>query len=282
MTVLQRVILPALLLVGGIPGLAQTTTSNAVPASTHADVDVRDPVWYPGDTERLKPLVHKLAANIWLDQKDIWTSPFHMKKSDAKWWLGFGAVTGALIATDHESSKLFENSQGQDCVGQSRVESRRVLHADSAGCRILWLRRTSRRSESAGSGGARHGDADRQPDRRGITEDGDAPQSPRFHARMPAISSREAPRSLPVTPSSPGLSRRCSPTSMAAKAKWSRLSPIALRPSSVRPVSPHRNTTRPISCWAQAWAGSSAGTSTRPTWITRFTTRRCCTRRLCR
>lgn len=113
MTVLPRVIFPALLLVSGIPGLAQTDTPNAVPASTHTVGDIRDPVWYPGDTERLKPLVHKLAANVWLDQKDIWTSPFRMKKSDAKWWLGFGLVTGALIATDHDSSKVFENSPGQ-------------------------------------------------------------------------------------------------------------------------------------------------------------------------
>ncbi len=109
MTVLQRAILPVLLFAGSVPGLAQTTAANAV--------DVRDPVWYPGDTERLKPLIHKLAANVWLDQKDIWTSPFRMKKIDAKWWIGFGAVTGALIATDHRTSTAFENSRGEIAWG---------------------------------------------------------------------------------------------------------------------------------------------------------------------
>ncbi len=75
--------------------------------------DARDRIYYPGDTERLKPLGRKLFSNIWLDQKEIWTSPFRMHRGDAKWWIGFGAVTGALIATDRDSSTLFKNSQGQ-------------------------------------------------------------------------------------------------------------------------------------------------------------------------
>jgi len=48
-----------------------------------------------------------------MDQKEIWTSPFHMHKSDAPYWLGFGAVTAALIATDHQTSHALENSPGQ-------------------------------------------------------------------------------------------------------------------------------------------------------------------------
>src|ERR1700682_3244665 len=75
--------------------------------------DARDRVYYPGDTERVKPLARKLVGNVLLDQKDIWTSPFHMHKSAAKWWLGFGALTAALIATDHHTSTLLENSKGQ-------------------------------------------------------------------------------------------------------------------------------------------------------------------------
>src|SRR5437879_8252109 len=38
--------------------------------------DPRDRVFYPGDTEKLKPLVEKLGGNLLLDQKEIWTSPF--------------------------------------------------------------------------------------------------------------------------------------------------------------------------------------------------------------
>jgi membrane-associated phospholipid phosphatase len=75
--------------------------------------DPRDRVYYPGDTERIKPLGVKLFGNVLLDQKQIWTSPFHMNRSNAKWWIGFAAVTGALIATDRRTSHVLENSTGQ-------------------------------------------------------------------------------------------------------------------------------------------------------------------------
>jgi membrane-associated phospholipid phosphatase len=79
--------------------------------------DPRDRIYYPGDTERIRPLGAKLVGNILLDQKQIWTSPFHMRKQDSKWWVGAGAITAALIATDHKSSTLFENSPGQIAWG---------------------------------------------------------------------------------------------------------------------------------------------------------------------
>jgi membrane-associated phospholipid phosphatase len=75
--------------------------------------DPRDRIYYPGDTERFKPLMRKLGGNILLDQKEIWTSPFRMNRQNAKWWLGFGAATAALIATDHRTINTFENSPGQ-------------------------------------------------------------------------------------------------------------------------------------------------------------------------
>jgi len=75
--------------------------------------DARDRIYYPGDTEAVKPLAKKLFGNMLLDQKEIWTSPFHMHKSDAKWWILFGAATAVLIATDRDSSTLLENSKGQ-------------------------------------------------------------------------------------------------------------------------------------------------------------------------
>lgn len=96
-----------------LPGMAQ----NPEPSDPQADAaprqekelpnplsDARDRVFYPGDTERLKPLVAKLGGNMLLDQKEIWTSPFHINRGNAKWWIGFGAATAALIATDHISA----------------------------------------------------------------------------------------------------------------------------------------------------------------------------------
>src|SRR4051794_11838655 len=73
--------------------------------------DARDRIFYPRDTERWKPLARKLAGNVLLDQKEIWTSPFHMHARDAKWWIGIGGVTAALIATDHSTSTAFNNSR---------------------------------------------------------------------------------------------------------------------------------------------------------------------------
>jgi hypothetical protein len=67
----------------------------------------------------VKPLLWKLGGNILLDQKEIWTSPFHMHAGDAKWWIGFGAATAALIATDHTTSTALENSKGQITWGNN-------------------------------------------------------------------------------------------------------------------------------------------------------------------
>jgi len=75
--------------------------------------DARDRVYYPGDTERAGPLLRKLAGNLLLDQREIWTSPFHMRRGDAIWWLGFGAATAALVATDHRTINTFENGRTQ-------------------------------------------------------------------------------------------------------------------------------------------------------------------------
>ncbi|HXJ42029.1 MAG TPA: phosphatase PAP2 family protein [Bryobacteraceae bacterium] len=75
--------------------------------------DKRDLVYYPGDVEHLKPFTRKLLSNIWLDQKTIWTSPFHMTRDDAGWWAGLGAITAAAIVTDRRTTHALENSAGQ-------------------------------------------------------------------------------------------------------------------------------------------------------------------------
>src|SRR3982751_6507427 len=82
-----------------------------------ASTDARDRIYYAGETERVKPLARKLFSNIVLDQKEIWTSPFHIHSKDAKWWIGFGSITAALIATDHQTSTALENSKVQVAWG---------------------------------------------------------------------------------------------------------------------------------------------------------------------
>ena len=77
--------------------------ANTVEANTGGDdsdsktppvEDNRDRIFYPGDTESPKPLLRKLALNIVLDEKDIFTSPFHANRHNALEWLVPIAVTG--------------------------------------------------------------------------------------------------------------------------------------------------------------------------------------------
>jgi len=76
-------------------------------------LDRRDRIFYPGDTERPKPLMRKLFLNIVLDQEGIFTSPFHVNRHNALEWLVPMAATGALIASDTHITNAFENSHGQ-------------------------------------------------------------------------------------------------------------------------------------------------------------------------
>src|SRR5438552_4096573 len=46
-------------------------------------LDRRDRIFYPGDTERPKPLLRKLFLNIVFDQEEIFTSPFHANRHNA-------------------------------------------------------------------------------------------------------------------------------------------------------------------------------------------------------
>ena len=57
--------------------------------------------------------VKDIARDIVRDQKQIWTSPFHIKRQNAKWWLIFGAATAALIATDRQTSQQLPNTGDQ-------------------------------------------------------------------------------------------------------------------------------------------------------------------------
>jgi membrane-associated phospholipid phosphatase len=45
-------------------------------------------------------LLKHAVENTLLDQKPIWTGPFHMTEGDAKWWALFGAGTGVFIVYD--------------------------------------------------------------------------------------------------------------------------------------------------------------------------------------
>jgi hypothetical protein len=89
------------------------TGDSASPEQSSPLLDKRDRIFYPGDTERAKPLARKLLLNILLDQEQIFTSPFRMNRHNAPWWLLSAATTAGLIAADRHIADSFENSNGQ-------------------------------------------------------------------------------------------------------------------------------------------------------------------------
>ena len=93
--------------------LAQTENPSTLPEQPPPILDRRDRIFYPGDTERLKPLGRKLGLNILLDQEEIFTSPLHMNRHTAPVWLISAAAIGGLIVADRHIANSFENSRGQ-------------------------------------------------------------------------------------------------------------------------------------------------------------------------
>jgi membrane-associated phospholipid phosphatase len=99
---LFRLVLPVALAYSVTASAQIQTASNAAAAP---QLDVRDRNVYIDDPAAPGSLIKKGITNVLLDQKEIWTSPFHMRKKDVKYLLLFGAATAALIATDHKVSK---------------------------------------------------------------------------------------------------------------------------------------------------------------------------------
>jgi membrane-associated phospholipid phosphatase len=59
----------------------------------------------PEQTASSSQTVKKIFTNFGSDQKAIWTSPFHIRHDDAKWWALFGLGTAALIGTDRTTQR---------------------------------------------------------------------------------------------------------------------------------------------------------------------------------
>ncbi len=78
------------------------------PSKPDDSFNVADPTFSaPDPTNVIGP---RLLKNIADDQEAIWTSPAHLRVSDADWLVPLGAITGILLATDSEFSKHLSNS----------------------------------------------------------------------------------------------------------------------------------------------------------------------------
>ena len=87
----------------------QTNTQGQPPAqqpSAQQPPAVQDPaqIVRPSETASPPSTVRKILTNVWSDQKVMWTSPFHTKPEDRKWWGLFGVGTAALIVEDRRIS----------------------------------------------------------------------------------------------------------------------------------------------------------------------------------
>jgi len=59
----------------------------------------------------------RMPKYVLIDQKKIWTSPFHTPKHEIKYWLIFGGITGGLIAADKHIENAAPNSSTLRQVG---------------------------------------------------------------------------------------------------------------------------------------------------------------------
>lgn len=60
-----------------------------------------------------------MPSNILHDQKDLWASPFRIKRQNVKWWIAMGAVTGVLIANDRRASRELPNTSDQQAFSSN-------------------------------------------------------------------------------------------------------------------------------------------------------------------
>jgi hypothetical protein len=68
-----------------------------------------------GKPKRKASSENKFLVHILEDQRAIWTSPFHLKGTDARWLAPLGLSTIALVATDrHTSGELVEHGDNPD------------------------------------------------------------------------------------------------------------------------------------------------------------------------
>src|SRR5207244_1673073 len=63
--------------------------------------------------EQTHSIERRMVSRLLTDQKEIWTSPFHTSRADARWWLIMGSTTAALIPADHWLATQLPNTADQ-------------------------------------------------------------------------------------------------------------------------------------------------------------------------
>jgi membrane-associated phospholipid phosphatase len=83
--------------------LMLSAAQQSAPADTALDVQPGEAAIKDKDLYDATGYVHpfrRMPRFVLVDQKKIWTSPFHTSKDDAKWWAIWGGTVGGLIVAD--------------------------------------------------------------------------------------------------------------------------------------------------------------------------------------
>jgi len=79
-------------------------------SSMSAQAPASTPTPQPSPTPSLEKRFFK---NILQDQRAIWTSPFHLRRGDAKWLAPLGVMTAALYTTDRYTARALHDNRTQ-------------------------------------------------------------------------------------------------------------------------------------------------------------------------
>ncbi len=90
------VLIGVLSICGNFAALAQQTAPASSPTSQPVSADPAASIPHPNESKFLTHLAE--------DQKDIWTSPFHLQPADAKWLVPMSGIATGLFVSDPQSS----------------------------------------------------------------------------------------------------------------------------------------------------------------------------------
>jgi membrane-associated phospholipid phosphatase len=114
---------------------AAPATSNAAtsePVDSTAGLSKEDP------TDRENRLGPSLLKHIFDDQREIWTSPWNLRVSDATWLLPVAGVAASLFATDRQFSRSLSSSPSRISTSQSLSNYGVAALAGAGGAIYLW------------------------------------------------------------------------------------------------------------------------------------------------
>ncbi len=122
-----------LLSVCGRPALFAQQPQVPVPAAGQSQATLPPP-----DGSIPHPNESKFFIHLAEDQKDIWTSPFHLKGADAKWLVPVGGIATGLFVTDPQSSYAMrlDNQHALNLTANAGV----AAAAGMTGAAYLWGR----------------------------------------------------------------------------------------------------------------------------------------------